>query len=66
MVGLEEGREGTEGHIAQVKAFQAGFEDFLDRYKQQSIGTFAAYVAELGVEHGRALTDLVRLNSTYL
>lgn len=66
MVGLEQGQEGTEDHIAQVKAFQAGFEGFLDRYKQQSIGTFVAYVAELGVEHGQALIDLVRLNSMYL
>ena len=66
MMGLEDGQEGTEQHIALVKTFQAGFEDFLDHYKHQSIGTFAAYIAELGVPHGQALTDVIRMSNLYL
>ena len=65
MVGLEEGKEGGQEHVALVERFQSGFESFLDRYKGQSVGAFAAYIAELGVPHGRAVSDIVRIFNLY-
>ncbi len=65
MVGIEEGKDGSEEHKKQVSRFNIELDAFLDKYTDQSVGTFAAYVAELGIPHPRALTDIVRLRGMY-
>lgn len=65
MVGLENHKEGSYEHIALVHGFQAKFEDFLDRYKQQSIETFATYITELSVPYDRAIQDITLISSLY-
>ena len=58
-------RQGEPQHVEQVRSFQAGFDSFLTRHPDQSIGTFAAYLGQYGVPHGQAVGDIVTMNHMY-
>ena len=65
MVGIEDGKQGTKDHMKKVAEFNAGLNALLDKYTDQSVGTFAQYVAQLGIPHGTAFADIVRLRGMY-
>lgn len=60
-----ESMAGQEEYIGRVRQFQRDFEQFLNDYPSQSIGTFAAYVSQLGIPHGQALNDVIVINNLY-
>jgi len=65
MVGIEDGKQGTEDHKKTVTEFNSGLDAFLAKYTDQSIGTFSQYVAQLGIPHENALADIIRLRGFY-
>jgi len=55
--------EGTPKKYQLITEFQAEFGKFLDTHPSQSVGTFAGYLAEVGIPYGTALVDVVRIQN---
>lgn len=65
MVGIEDGKQGTLNHKKKVTEFNSGLDAFLAKYTDQSVGTFAQYVTQLGIPHENAIADIIRLRGLY-
>ncbi len=55
--------EGTPKKVQLIKDFQTEFAAFLQTHPSESIGTFAGYLAKVGIPYGTALADVVRIQN---
>jgi hypothetical protein len=55
--------EGTPKKYQIITEFQAEFGTFLKTHPSQSVGTFAGYLADVGIPYGAALADVVRIQN---